>query len=427
MQTQSRRALFNRDHARTLTQVQITATSPGTILHDFDVLLDMLRQGPLRLTESTQQPSRTLLSKINARLAHPVQLGLKNPQLKSYPPIMGLYLLLRASGLTTVGGTSQKPLLFLDADLDREWQALNPTEQYGSLLEIWLLRAESDILGERFLPGLSYESYLYWIDLIGWNPGEGAQASNNADLASATKYVLGWHNLGIMELFGFIAVTEDPPQPGLGRQIHQITPMPLGTSLLALLEEKYYSRLEPSRIPQGSHAAEAGTLQPILEPYWPQWKRTLRVPQWTFRPGTHVFDMKLDRLWARLALPGGATLDDLATTILNVLEFDFDHLYEFGYRNRFGIPWSVGHPMLEESPSTAEVRVGDLPLPLGQTLTFIYDFGDWWEIHLTLTGIDTAPVTPTPIVLEKKGQPPSQYPYYDDEYEPDEDFDEDQE
>ncbi len=36
---------------------------------------------------------------MNERLSEPIQLDLKRPQQKSYPPINGLYLLLRASGL----------------------------------------------------------------------------------------------------------------------------------------------------------------------------------------------------------------------------------------------------------------------------------------------------------------------------------------
>lgn len=409
MQAQPRRALFNRDHARTLTRVQITETSPGTILHDFDVLLDMLRQAPMPVSKVTQRPSRSLLPQINARLANPVQLGLKNPQLKSYPPIMGLYLLLRASGLTTVGGTSQKPRLFLDADLDSEWQTLNPVERYGSLLDTWLLRASPEILSERPQRGFLPDSYLRWAQMLTTIPDDGLQATPDENFDSVMKYSLGWHNLGIMELFGLLAVVSGPPQPGQGWQIATIRRTPFGDALIALLIDKYFSRLDPFRMLQGDDFAEAGALQPILEPYWPQWKRTLRVPDWTFRPGTHVFSMQLHQLQARLALPADATLDHLASTILHVLRFDFDHLYEFTYRNRLGVTDTVCHPMMDETPTTEETRIGDLPLAAGQTMTFIYDFGDWWEIPLMLEAVDTGLAIAKPTVLEKKGRPPSQY------------------
>lgn len=425
MPTESKKLKFAREHARILTSVPITETGPGTILRDFDVLLSFVREAPLPLTEATQQPVRSLLSKINARLVHPLQLGLKNPQLKSYPPIMGLYLLLRASGLTYVGGTAKKPLLYLDEDLHRHWLALNPTERYGSLLETWLLRATPQILGERAAPGLMPDNYLRWVQLRDWIPDEGLRASDSAavDLESIMRYSLEWHNLGVLELFGFVTVTAAPPQPGQGRQIERIAHTQLGDAVMALLVEKYFSKLNPFRMIEGTGSTQPGAVQAVLEPYWPQWKRMLRLPQWTFRPGIHVFDMRLDPVRARLAMPADATLDALASTILNVLEFDHDHLYEFTYRNRFGATDIVRHPFLEEKPWTSEVKIGGLPLTLGQTMTFIYDFGDWWEISLTLETVDTTLVIAQPTVLEQHGQPPSQYPDFEDEYEFDDDDD----
>jgi len=100
------------------------------------------------LTGTLQLPLH-LLPEINARLAHPLELGLKRPQQKSYPHIHGLYLLLRASGLTDISGTAKKPLLVVDGDLHRQWQVLNPTERYATLLESWLLRGHPETIGKR--------------------------------------------------------------------------------------------------------------------------------------------------------------------------------------------------------------------------------------------------------------------------------------
>jgi len=36
------------------------------------------------------------------------------------------------------------------------------------------------------------------------------------------------------------------------------------------------------------------------------------------------------------------------------------------------------HPYMEEAPSTEEVKVGDLQLMPGDTLTYLFDFGDRW-------------------------------------------------
>src|SRR5262245_6377223 len=102
------------EHRQILQNVVIDSHGPGTVLRDFETLLGILKERDgLAITASGQLPLNTLQD-INAHLAHPIQVKLKRPQQKSYPPIQGLYLLLRASGLTYAGGTGKKPLLLLD-------------------------------------------------------------------------------------------------------------------------------------------------------------------------------------------------------------------------------------------------------------------------------------------------------------------------
>ena len=74
---------------------------------------------------------------------------MNRPQQKSYPHINGLYLLVRALGLTCIEEMSRKPLLVVDDAVYRVWKGLNPTERYCTLLETWLLRGHSEIIGER--------------------------------------------------------------------------------------------------------------------------------------------------------------------------------------------------------------------------------------------------------------------------------------
>ena len=135
-------------HRETLQSLVISEEEPGTILRDFEALLDYLRGSELRVTSGHQLPLRSL-PKINARLARPLVLGLKRPVQKSYPHIHGLYLLVRASGLTYVGGASNKPVLIVDEEVDQSWQGLNPSERFGTLLEAWFLRGRPAIIGER--------------------------------------------------------------------------------------------------------------------------------------------------------------------------------------------------------------------------------------------------------------------------------------
>ena len=97
-------------------------------------------------------------------------------------------------------------------------------------------------------------------------------------------------------------------------------------------------------------------------------------------------------------------------------DFDNDHLHLFRYRNRFGIFEEVKHLYTEESPSTAEVKVGELPLRLGSMLEYLFDFGDRWLFEVTLEQIELMnPKIRKPVVVEECGQAPPQYPNLGDE------------
>src|SRR6185369_11207725 len=91
-------------HKQTLHNAVNNERSPGSILHDFDVMLNMVKGGGLAVTAGGQL-AMSAISAINEHLEHPLDVRLKRPQQKSYPPILGMYLLLRASGLTRLDET----------------------------------------------------------------------------------------------------------------------------------------------------------------------------------------------------------------------------------------------------------------------------------------------------------------------------------
>jgi hypothetical protein len=410
----SQKLKFSSEHKQVLQDLVIEESSPGTILRDFEMLLGYLRERDLPVTTMHQLPLR-VLPEINARLTNPLQLGLKRPQQKSYPHIHGLYLLVRASGLTCIGGISEKPLLLVDKAAYQVWEGLNPTERYGSLLEAWLLRGKPEIIGEYgrplFLIPDNFENWTYLSAVI---PDEGLQIAGERDAGHWLRYRPGWHNLGLLELFGLITVQQGPPAPGEGWQIERIYRTPVGDALLALLYTEFFGDFGNVLELEGKGKALFGVLQPVLQPYFPQWENSLSVPELAFRKGTHIFKVSLGRLWRRIAIPADQTLDALASTILDAVEFDQDHLYQFSYQNRFGVLENINHPYLDEGPWTSEVLVGDVPLRIGQTMIYLYDFGDQWEFDVSLEQVDPDMVIEDPVILEAYGEPPEQYPRWDD-------------
>jgi hypothetical protein len=63
------------------------------------------------------------LAELNARLSKPLHILLRRPQQKSYPHINGLYLLLRASGLSLIEINGGQSVLSLDREALASWRA----------------------------------------------------------------------------------------------------------------------------------------------------------------------------------------------------------------------------------------------------------------------------------------------------------------
>ena len=86
---------------------RIDADPPGTVLRDVHLLLDRFQR----------------------------------PQFHSYPNIQALYLLLRTTVLLRVERAGTTAKLAVDAASDKDFCTLNPTEQFGSLLDAWLIKS----------------------------------------------------------------------------------------------------------------------------------------------------------------------------------------------------------------------------------------------------------------------------------------------
>ena len=164
-------------------------------------------------------------------------------------------------------------------------------------------------------------------------------------------------------------------------------------------------------------ATDFGALQPVLQPYFPEWRNNLLLPDDLATNGLYIFKVSLDaKTWRRIAIPAALTLDDLSGAILSAFDFDEDHLYQFSYRNRFGVTERILHPVMEESPSTDEVAVGEVPLQPGASMEYLFDFGDMWRFDVKLEEIDPADAKiKKPKLLEKRGAAPPQYPDLDED------------
>jgi hypothetical protein len=224
----------------------------------------------------------------------------------------------------------------------------------------------------------------------------------------------GWHNLALLDLFGILTIKHGQPVEGKAWNIEGIWCTPFGNALMALLVTELFSDFE--RILEVNSEGEQpfGALQPVLQPYFSKWQNNLSFPTSVFQEGARTFRVSLGRFWCRIAIPADRSLDDLASIILSAVKFDHDHLYRFSYKNRFGASTRVNHPYMDDGPWTSEVSVGDVALLVGQAMTFLFDFGDQWEFDVTLENVDPHVNVRNPKIIEKHGEPPEQYPKWED-------------
>ncbi len=401
------------DREQLLRDQPIDLDRPGSVLRDFEMLLGFVGADGVKAAGKYNLLPIDAIATLDRRLARPLRLNLERPQLRSHPYLQGLHLLLRASCLGRMQGTGAKARLRVDPNVLAGWRSLSATEQYFTLLEAWLRFGRAEMVGER---GPGWPDSFLTSCVTAWQhiPARGERF----DLARPTEtHLFGiwrhFYHLALMDLFGIVEVEHSPTpvQPWCPARIKR---RPFGDAVFTLLAKSVLSGEDELDEDESGDAIRFGKWQPLLQPYFPEWRNNLELPQPQPRTGTCVFKISLEDAWRRIAISAGATLDTLAASILRSMRFDSDHLYEFVYRGRLGTTVRAVHPECDEGPFTDEVHIGTLPLEPGQSMEFTYDFGDCWKFAVKLERVDSAEKGPrTPKVLEKHGKAPRQYPNWD--------------
>jgi hypothetical protein len=301
------------------------------------------------------------------------------------------------------------------------WRSLNGAERYFALLRAWWGRASEEMIGER-RSGWGESVLQKTLSFVQRFPKTGILTVQTPQDADMLRYVPGFYNLALLELFGLFEIQAWPPAEGQGWRPERLRMTEWGQALLC----SYAGFLQQSLAPEAESTLPLLGLETWADPWdcfeawarWvrphlPAWQKDLELPVPVFQPGPHVFKVALGaECWRRIAIPGDADLDQLATAILDAFRFDHDHLYRFSYRDRFGRTLDIDHPYLageSEHALANAVKIGELPLAPGMRLDFLYDFGDQWEFALHTESVNAGLVIQKPRVLEKHGKAPKQY------------------
>jgi Plasmid pRiA4b ORF-3-like protein len=120
-----------------------------------------------------------------------------------------------------------------------------------------------------------------------------------------------------------------------------------------------------------------------------------------------------------VALAEDHTLELLHELLRTGFGWEDPHLYSFWLSGAFwdGHETEYAAPVeLEEcGAKSARTQIGDLGLEEGQTIAYLFDYGDEWRVEIIVTEIREAGDEPFPQILESTGEAPPQYPQLEED------------
>lgn len=138
---------------------------------------------------------------------------------------------------------------------------------------------------------------------------------------------------------------------------------------------------------------------------------------------THVFHASLNpKLYRDFEILSAKTLYDLASAIVQLFEFDFDHAFGF-YSKLTGrifdspVKYELFADMGESNARSVKRALIDDAFPkVGTKMTFLFDYGDNWQFQIEAIGQNRkVRGVRYPRLLKAIGTAPEQYPDLDDE------------
>ena len=398
----------------------IDENQPATILRDFETFLNFVAANNLEASGKNELLPLKSLRELNALLTKPFEIALQRPVQKSFANINGLFLLARAGGLLILQKDDKTAKFVIDPEALKIWQSLNPTERYFTLVETWIVRGSAELIGEHHR-GMFGNPLYCLVRLFEDLASKGSNVKENKFFQDSGFLLYGSHNIALAEMFGWLEIKHGAGETGKSWIIEQIKHTDFGAASLALLQDNFktldFDWKNAAAIKDAEFDENAfNLLQPTFQPYFPNWRNVYRLPTTKAKDGIFVFKVSLGKkIWRRIAVSSNDVLDDLHDAIQAAFEFDNDHLYQFSFRNRFGITQRVVHPMCEEEFSTDEFKIENLPLRIGDEMEYVFDFGDYWQFAVELEEIQPPnPKFKKAKILEKHGKSPEQYPNWED-------------
>ncbi len=143
---------------------------------------------------------------------------------------------------------------------------------------------------------------------------------------------------------------------------------------------------------------------------------------------SYVISVSIDTgCYRHLQISSNAMLSDLSEAILDAFEFVDDHCHGFFMDNRVYSDEEVYYCAEMEEPDfprTDRVSLAEAGLIVGLKFKYVFDFGEDWTFQCRVLR-ELEEITQKPIIVRKKGEPPCQYPDWEEDWD-EEDWDDDE-
>ena len=255
---------------RILRDQDIDDNGPGTVIADFETVLQFIGNDGLKTTSKYYLLPQSKLDALNLQMSRPVMHQLKRPQQRSFPHLHGLYLILRASSMGVGEGSPPSGRLVLDQEAVMSWRGLNATERYFALLEAWLVQGVPELIAER--SGWA-SSCMRNLNDIAFRFRERRTVGDHRSRGGLLYDVMDSTTVALMELFGWVRLEFGEPAAGEGVRITAVERSDFGDAMVNVLHNGYMNREWPTYIDETP--ADPGALRPLFQPYFPDYKRAL--------------------------------------------------------------------------------------------------------------------------------------------------------
>ena len=376
-----------------------------TIVENINRVIAYIQEHKVLASKGRQYFAIKHIKELNTILVDPLDIFSIRPLQKSYPNINGIYLILRTMGMLTFKVSKKEIIMGIDEKLLKRWRQLNATEQYFTLLENWLIYSKPDETIDAANGDLPLAEIICFFT--------NGQNFSKETMIENLHFFPEYYNLALSQMFGFIEITTITPTNKVRWNIVDITLKPLVKQILELIKPKGKGGLMQLMF----YPPQRGYTKEIFSPYCKTYKQSLVYPKPSDKNGVFRLKISLGKVYRIIDITSETDFQRLASIILELFDFDNDHIYEFRFRDNFGQKASIKHPWvaLDEGKAWAdEFYLKNLPLQEQNSFTFIYDFGEWWEFNIFIEKIEEGKRIKDFKLIESVGKAPQQYPDYEE-------------